>query len=153
MKKFSQQKKEEGQGLVEYALVLVLVAVAIIIILTILGTAVVKVYAEVVGGFNGQSLTDSGTEHLVLQAEIDVTAAGPGACNVTITNATVFVAQDGAVAQNTSSGSIAVSGGAAMSGTTNNLGIVSGLSSSVNGMTCPGTLTIGNTGFSYRVTP
>ncbi len=41
--------REEGQGLVEYALILVLVAVVVIAILTILGPAVGNVFSSVIG--------------------------------------------------------------------------------------------------------
>ncbi len=40
--------REEGQGLVEYALILVLVAVVVIAILTILGPAVGQVFSTIV---------------------------------------------------------------------------------------------------------
>jgi len=39
---------EEGQGLVEYALILVLVAVVVIVILAILGPAVGNVFSNIV---------------------------------------------------------------------------------------------------------
>lgn len=146
--------KEEGQGLVEYALILVLVAVVIIIILTILGTSVGLVYVRVIGGLNGQSITGSGTEYVVLNA--DVTVTGGTVCNVSITNASVAVIENGALLQNGSSGAITVSapgGSTTMSGGTNNMGIVSGLSATLSGVTCGGNLTIGNTGFSKPITP
>jgi len=41
----------EGQGLVEYALILVLVAVVVIAILAILGPAIVEVYENVLAQF------------------------------------------------------------------------------------------------------
>lgn len=44
--------REEGQGLVEYALVLVLVAVVIIAILTLLGPQIGKVFSEITSGLN-----------------------------------------------------------------------------------------------------
>jgi pilus assembly protein Flp/PilA len=40
--------REEGQGLVEYALILVLVAVAVIVILTLLGPAVGQVFSNII---------------------------------------------------------------------------------------------------------
>ena len=58
-------KKEQGQGLVEYALLLVLIAVVVIAIFTIVGSAVVVVYAKVIGGFNGQTINGSGLEYIV----------------------------------------------------------------------------------------
>lgn len=41
--------REEGQGLVEYALILVLVAIVVIAILLLLGPAVGNVFSNVVG--------------------------------------------------------------------------------------------------------
>lgn len=89
-------KREEGQGLVEYALLLVLVALAIIVILTLLGTTVVLTYAKVIGGLNGQSVTGTGTEYIILSIKTTANATG-GACHVTITDAAVVVLQDGAL--------------------------------------------------------
>jgi pilus assembly protein Flp/PilA len=40
--------REEGQGLVEYALILVLVAIVVIVILAILGPAVGNVFSNIV---------------------------------------------------------------------------------------------------------
>ena len=45
--------REEGQGLVEYALILVLVAVVVIAILTLLGPIIGNVFSDVVGGLEG----------------------------------------------------------------------------------------------------
>lgn len=42
--------KEEGQGLVEYALILVLVAVVVIVILALLGPAIGNVFSNIVEG-------------------------------------------------------------------------------------------------------
>lgn len=41
--------KEEGQGLVEYALILVLVAIVVIAILMVLGPAIGNVFSDIVG--------------------------------------------------------------------------------------------------------
>jgi pilus assembly protein Flp/PilA len=40
--------REEGQGLVEYALILVLVAIVVIAILTLLGPAIGNVFSNIV---------------------------------------------------------------------------------------------------------
>jgi len=40
--------REEGQGLVEYALILVLVAVVVIIILALLGPAIGNIFSDIV---------------------------------------------------------------------------------------------------------
>jgi pilus assembly protein Flp/PilA len=44
--------KEEGQGLVEYALILVLIAIVVIGILTLLGSRVSQVFSEINEGLN-----------------------------------------------------------------------------------------------------
>lgn len=44
--------REEGQGLVEYALILVLVAIVVIVILTLLGGQVSNVFSRIVEGLN-----------------------------------------------------------------------------------------------------
>lgn len=41
-------RRKEGQGLVEYALILVLVAIVVIAVLTLLGTGVSDVFNDVV---------------------------------------------------------------------------------------------------------
>ena len=43
--------REEGQGLVEYALILVLVAVVVIAILTLLGPAIGNVFSSIKNSF------------------------------------------------------------------------------------------------------
>ncbi|MCS7070932.1 MAG: Flp family type IVb pilin [Anaerolinea sp.] len=40
--------REEGQGLVEYALILVLVAVVVIVILSLLGPAIGNIFSNIV---------------------------------------------------------------------------------------------------------
>lgn len=45
--------REDGQGLVEYALVLVLVAVVVIAILTVLGPQIGEVFSQIVSGLGG----------------------------------------------------------------------------------------------------
>jgi pilus assembly protein Flp/PilA len=42
------QPREEGQGLVEYALILVLVAVVVIVILALLGPVIANVFSSIV---------------------------------------------------------------------------------------------------------
>lgn len=41
-------RKESGQGLVEYALILVLVAVVVVVILSVLGPAIGNVFSAIV---------------------------------------------------------------------------------------------------------
>lgn len=45
--------REEGQGLVEYALILVLVAVVVIVVLILLGPIVGNVFSDIIDGLNG----------------------------------------------------------------------------------------------------
>jgi pilus assembly protein Flp/PilA len=42
--------KEEGQGLVEYALILVLIAIVVIVILTVLGGQVSEIFSQITSG-------------------------------------------------------------------------------------------------------
>jgi pilus assembly protein Flp/PilA len=50
MKKFlAKMKNEEGQGLVEYALIIVLVSIAAIVTLGLLGTTVSGVFTTITG--------------------------------------------------------------------------------------------------------
>lgn len=44
--------REEGQGLVEYALILVLVAVVVIAILTLLGPQIGNVFSKITNGLS-----------------------------------------------------------------------------------------------------
>lgn len=46
------QDDEEGQGMVEYALILVLIAVVVIVILTVVGKQVNNVFSNVSNGLN-----------------------------------------------------------------------------------------------------
>ncbi|HEV3233548.1 MAG TPA: Flp family type IVb pilin [Candidatus Dormibacteraeota bacterium] len=45
--------KEEGQGMVEYALILVLIAVVVIVVLILLGNQVKNVFCNISGGLGG----------------------------------------------------------------------------------------------------
>ena len=42
--------REEGQGLVEYALILVLIAIIVIVILGVLGTQVSTIFSQITSG-------------------------------------------------------------------------------------------------------
>ena len=46
------EPREEGQGLVEYALILVLVAIVVIVILTLLGPAIGNIFSNIVCKLN-----------------------------------------------------------------------------------------------------
>ncbi len=45
--------REEGQGMVEYALILVLVAIVVIVILTLLGPQIGGVFSQIVSAMSG----------------------------------------------------------------------------------------------------
>ena len=44
-------RRQEGQGMVEYALILVLVSIVVILILAILGGTIQNVFSDIVAGF------------------------------------------------------------------------------------------------------
>jgi pilus assembly protein Flp/PilA len=50
-------EKEQGQGLVEYALILVLIAVVVIAVLTLLGSQVREVFAQISCALQGGDWT------------------------------------------------------------------------------------------------
>jgi len=91
-------KKEDGQGLVEYALLLVLVAIVIIAILTILGSQVNLVFAKVVAGLNGQVITGVGTEAVV--SGYDKSVSGTTTCTVEVSDISFIGLQDGEILEN-----------------------------------------------------
>ena len=45
-------RREEGQGMVEYALILVLVSIVVILILTLLGGTIQNVFSDIVSSFH-----------------------------------------------------------------------------------------------------
>lgn len=53
-KLFKQQDEEEGQGLVEYALILFLVAVVVIAILILLGPQIGSIFSAITKGLGGK---------------------------------------------------------------------------------------------------
>jgi pilus assembly protein Flp/PilA len=136
----TRRKRQEGQGLVEYALILVLVAIVVIAILTLLGPQVSGVFARIMAGFNGQALTGNGLEYAFTSA--GVTSPGGGSTCSLQAGATVIALQDGVpVADQSVSVAVAVElGGTALTGTTNRNGIVSMTSGTFNGG-CSGTAT------------
>lgn len=50
---YQPRRDEEGQGLVEYALILVLVAIVVIAILAILGPQIGNIFSQVTNGLGG----------------------------------------------------------------------------------------------------
>ena len=47
--------REDGQGLVEYALILVLVSIVVIVLLTLLGSQVGEVFNEITGQLSSRN--------------------------------------------------------------------------------------------------
>ena len=48
----AREDAEEGQGMVEYALILVLIAIVVIVILTVVGRQVSNVFSNISSGLN-----------------------------------------------------------------------------------------------------
>ncbi len=44
-------KKERGQGMVEYALLIVLLAIVVVVMIDVMGTAVSNMYTKITEGF------------------------------------------------------------------------------------------------------
>ena len=116
MKFFNIPKREEGQGLVEYALVLVLVAIVVIAILTMLGSSIVLVYAQVIGGFTGQTLSGSEKEGIVISGGGGVDTGG-GTCELINSDVSVVLTQDGSIVTDTIASILFSFGGGTASGT------------------------------------
>jgi pilus assembly protein Flp/PilA len=137
--------REDGQGLVEYALILVLIAIVIVVALTLMGGTLASTYARIIGGVNGQVITGSGHEFVV--AGYDQThSSGGGTCTITFTNITIIALLDGSANKNASV-SVPVSvdgvGQAPISATTNNNGIAQVASAGPYSAACPMTVNIG----------
>lgn len=60
MRKFERGQDEQGQSLVEYALILVLVAVVVIVILALLGPAIGNAFSNIVQSLDPAALAGSG---------------------------------------------------------------------------------------------
>jgi pilus assembly protein Flp/PilA len=71
MKKLSRNKKQKGQGLVEYALILVLVAIVVIAALMVLGPIIGNVFSGVNSSLSGIGGGDSATAapHVITNAD------------------------------------------------------------------------------------
>ena len=141
--KIFRRRSEEGQGLVEYALILVLVAITVIVVLSLLGNSVNGVFFDVDTALSGQSVSGSGTEYVVGGFSAS-SSGGPMVCSVETSAFTVTVFQNGEPAANQSvSVSISATGGSSgsASATTNANGQASFNSQTVSG-NCSGRVTI-----------
>lgn len=59
------RQREEGQGLVEYALILVMVAVVVIAVLSLMGPSVGNVYSQIVNVLRQTSSTYCQTDEII----------------------------------------------------------------------------------------
>jgi pilus assembly protein Flp/PilA len=84
-------KREEGQGLVEYALLLVLIAVVVIGALFLLGDQLRSVYGRIIGALGGGGLY---TYQIQGQSHIKKANSGSG-CTLTAQNMSVKVEDAG----------------------------------------------------------
>ena len=134
-------KREDGQGLVEYALVLVLVAVVVIVILTVLGGSVVFAYAQVLGGLNGDSMDDNA---IILSSSTSMN--GTTVCTATITDIS-FIVTDGngdALTNQNVSATILANGvdGPTITGAANGNGVATAAGPVTASGSCPLTITL-----------
>lgn len=58
------KQREDGQGLVEYALILVLVSVVVVVVLSQMGPAVGNIFSGVVGALNGGAVAEEEEEEV-----------------------------------------------------------------------------------------
>ena len=79
-------EREQGQGLVEYALLLALIAIIVLAILTVLGSQVVLVFARAAGGLNGDVLDAANGDQAVMVSYESNGLGNAGACSGTVKN-------------------------------------------------------------------
>ncbi len=83
-------KEEQGQGLVEYGLVIVLIAIVVVAILTLLGSQVVLTYARIAGGLKGDVLDVANGDNAVVVAYEGSGLTG-GVCSGSISDVSFVV--------------------------------------------------------------
>jgi len=145
--------REDGQGLVEYALILVLVSIVVIVILALLGNTINGAFARVIAGLNGQEMTGTGTEYVITGMSASASGSPPD-CTVNVTGMQVTVFEDGELAGAgvSVSGSVSFSGGAggSASGSTGSNGTATLNNVAGNG-NCSGSATLTVSGNSRTV--
>ncbi len=125
------KKREEGQGLVEYALLLVLVAMVVIGILALMGGQLRNAYSRVIVALGGD---DPNAYTYTINSFSVSGVGGMGGCAVTLTSLSVHVANADGPASGVGvnvSVSLQSGGGTTLNGTTNSSGNVSWGSGSV----------------------
>jgi len=138
-------QREEGQGLVEYALVLVLIAVVVIAILTILGPQIVLVFARVAGGLKSDVIDVASGDQAVI-VSYDGTETGSGSnCTVNVTSMSyVGVDNNGQIITNDTVNATVLANGieqGSVSATANGSGIATAGGGSYSG-SCPVQITL-----------
>lgn len=138
--------REDGQGLVEYALILVLVAIVVIAVLLQLGPQIGRVFSQIT-----YVLANPGAinDNIVTIDSFSVSGSGTAGCNVVLTNLQVSVTRTGLpVSGVLVEVSIAPQSGTGttLNGTTNGSGVVQWSGGSIGtdndtGGGCPGTRT------------
>lgn len=148
--KFYKERSEEGQGLVEYALILVLVSITVIAVLSLLGDNVGAVFWRVDAALSGQIVSGSGNEYVIGGFSANP-SGGPAVCTVQVPSFTVTMLQNGQAAsagQSVSVSIVATGGGSkSASATTDASGQAVFGAQSVQG-NCSGTVTITASGSS-----
>ncbi len=117
------KKREEGQGLVEYALLLVLVAMVVIGILALMGGQLRNAYSRVIVALGGND-PNAYTYTINSFSVTGVSGAG-GSCSVTLNSLSVHVANADGPASGVGvnvSVSLQSGGGTTLNGTTNSGG-------------------------------
>ena len=138
-------QREEGQGLVEYALVLVLIAVVVIAILTILGPQIVLVFARVAGSLKSDVIDVASGDQAVI-VSYDGTETGSGSnCTVNVTSMSyVGVDNNGQIITNDTVNATVLANGieqGSVSATANGSGIATAGGGSYSG-SCPVQITL-----------
>ncbi|MFQ5577779.1 MAG: hypothetical protein ACE5G8_12425 [Anaerolineae bacterium] len=89
------KNREQGQGLVEYALLLVLVAVVVIAVLLLLGPQISSIFSQVIVALGGEDPGNPSYTYSIEQFGVSGTA-GFGGCTVKLSQTMrVKVTQDG----------------------------------------------------------
>jgi pilus assembly protein Flp/PilA len=136
-------KREEGQGLVEYALAIVLLAIVVMVVLTLLGPQVSGAYAKVIAGLNGQVITGRGVEYVITGFSVSVSGSPP-VCNVSITGVSAIALKHGVPYSQANVSVTAGAGGGSstLSGLTDNTGAVSLGNATFSAVGCSGTASV-----------
>lgn len=134
--------REDGQGLVEYALILVLVAIVVIAILLQLGPAIGRVFSQITA-----VLQAGGTAQQVTINTFNATGTSGLGCSVKVSVLNVTVTKGGQpLAGAAVSGNVTIRGGASspLSGTTDSSGVAqwNNLNVGTDSGGCGGTATV-----------